>query len=200
VDTLPRTARADAQRASPAAVDPRTGKLYQARGAVAVSPDRAARLILIGPAGTTALDLWVTRDRWRLSIPPIKLERRGGVDPADAQGLPVGFLRWWFLGPLDGELLLARSSKSEAAFLLRDGPATVTMRTDGERFVAIRRESGRLEGLEWASRGLGPTAGARGRYIDGEWGMRVHVTIEEVLPDEPDPAAFGNPDEKDTTL
>src|SRR5262249_34669470 len=50
-------------------VDPRSGKVFQARGAVAVSPDHAARLILVGPAGATALDLWVTRDRFRFSIP-----------------------------------------------------------------------------------------------------------------------------------
>lgn len=181
-------------------VDPRSGKLYQARGAVAVSPDRAARLVLLGPGGTTAIDLWVTPDRFRVAIPALKLEKRGGAELDDARGLPIGFLRWWFLSPLEGELVLARSSKQEAAFLLRAGPATVTMRTDGERFVAIRRERGRLEGLEWSGRGLAPRAGARGRYIDGEWGVRVHVVVEEVLPDEPDPAAFLDPDEKGTTL
>jgi hypothetical protein len=74
------------------------------------------------------------------------------------------------------------------------------MRTDGERFVALRRESGRLEGLEWTGRGLGPHAGARGRYIEGEWGMRVEVFVEELLPDEPDPAAFFDPDEQGTEL
>jgi len=181
-------------------VDPRSGKVYRARGAVAVSPDRAARLVLLGPGGTTAIDLWVTPDRFRVAIPALKIEKRGGADVSEARGVPIGFLRWWFLSPLDGELVLARSSKGEAAFLLRDGPATVTMRTDGERFFAIRRESGRLEGLEWSARGLAPRAGARGRYIDGEWGVRVHVVVEEVLPDEPDPAAFFDPDEKGTTL
>lgn len=181
-------------------VDPRTGKLYQARGAVAISPDRAARLVLLGPGGTTAMDVWVTRDRFRLLIPSLNIDKRGGTDLSEARGLPIGFLRWWFLSPLEGELILGRSSRSEAAFLLRNGAATVSMRTDGERFVAIRRESGRLEGLEWSGRGLAPRAGARGRYIEGEWGMRVHVVIEEVLPDEPDPAAFSDPDEKGTSL
>jgi hypothetical protein len=196
---LPR--RPYVERVQLAIVDPRTGKLYQARGAVAISPDRAARMILVGPGGTTAMDVWVTRDRYRLSIPALKIEKRGQRDLAEAKGLPIGFLRWWFLSPLEGELVLARSNRAEAAFLLRDGPATVTMRTDGARFIAIRRESGKLEGLEWASgQGLSPRAGARGRYIDGEFGLRVHVMIEEVLPDEPDPAAFFDPDEKATTL
>jgi hypothetical protein len=181
-------------------VDPMTGRVYEARGAVAVSPGHAARLVLVGPAGTTALDLWVTRDRFRFSVPAIKLEKRGGADLASSRGLPIGFLRWWFLSPLEGELVLARSSTSEAAFLLRAGPATVTMRTDGERFVAIRREAGHLEGLEWLGRGLAPRTGSRGRYIEGEWGMRVNVLVEDVLTEEPDPAAFLDPDEKGTSL
>ena len=100
---------------------------------------------------------------------------------------------------LRADALLARSSKQEAAFVLRDGAATVTIRTDGEKFTAIRRERSRLEGLEWVGRGLAPRAGARGRYIDGDWGMRVHVVVEEVLPDEPDPAAFLDPDDEKAT-
>jgi hypothetical protein len=182
-------------------VDPRSGRRLQARGAVAVSPDRAARLILLGPAGTTALDLWVTRDRFRFTIPSIKLDKRGGSDPAHARGLPVGLLRWWFLAPMEGQLLVARSSATETAFLLRDGAAFVTVRTDRDRFVALRRAHGRMEGLEWIARGLTPHAGARGQYIDGESGLHVHVVIEEVLPEEPDPEAFLEPDEeRGTTL
>jgi hypothetical protein len=180
--------------------DPRTGRVYEARGAVAVSPNSAARLFLIGPGGTTVLDVWVTKDRFRFAIPSINLEKRGGTDPTDAPGMPIGLLRWWFLSPLGGKLVLARSSKSEAAFLLRDGDATVTVRTDGQRFVAIRREQGRIEGIEWAGRALVPRAGARGRYIDGYWGVRVDVVIEEVLDNEPDPAAFFDPDDQGTTL
>jgi hypothetical protein len=181
-------------------VDPRSGKLYQARGAVAVDPERAARLVLIGPGGATALDVWVTRERYRFAIPAMKLEKRGGVDLSDVRGLPIGFLRWWFLSPLDGELVLARSSDSEAAFLFRAGPATVTLRTNGERFVAVRRSPDQLEGLEWSGRGLAPTAGAHGRYIDGEHGLRVHIFVEEVLAEEPDPAAFFDPDTEGTKL
>jgi len=195
---LPR--RPYVERVQVGVVDPRSGKLYQARGAVAVAPDRAARMVLVGPGGTTALDVWVTRDRYRFSIPALKMEKRGGVDLSDVRGLPIGFLRWWFLSPLDGQLVLARSSPSEVAFLFRAGPATVTLRTDGERFLAIRRSGDQIEGIEWAGRGLTPAAGAHGRYIDGDHGLRVHVFVEEVLDDEPDPAAFLDPDQEGTTL
>ena len=180
--------------------DPRTGRQYQARGAVAVSPGRAARMILIGPAGTTALDVWVTKERFRFSVPALKLEKRGGTDPAVAKGLPIGMLRWWFLSPLAGRLLLARSTPAESAWILRDGAATVSVRSDGQRFVALRREGETLEGIEWFSRGLVPQAGEHGRYLEGRFGLRVDVVVEEVLETEPDPDAFTDPDEPGTPL
>jgi hypothetical protein len=180
--------------------DPRTGRQYQARGAVAVSPGRAARMILIGPGGTTALDVWVTKERFRFAVPALKLEKRGGTDPAAARGLPIGMLRWWFLSPLAGRLLLARSTPAESAWLLRDGAATVTVRSDGQRFVALRREGGALEGIEWTSRGLVPQAGEHGRYLEGRFGLSVDVVVEEVLATEPDPDAFTDPDEQGTAL
>ncbi|GAC1540347.1 MAG: hypothetical protein NVS3B10_30390 [Polyangiales bacterium] len=180
--------------------DPRTGRQYQARGAVAVSPGKAARMILVGPGGTTALDVWVTRDRFRFAVPAIKLEKRGGVDPAEAKGLPIGMLRWWFLSPLAGRLLIARSTQAESAWILRDGVATVTVRTDGRRFVALRREGESLEGIEWFSRGLVPQSGEHGRYIEGRFGLRVEVVVEELLEAEPDADAFADPDEPGTAL
>ena len=180
--------------------DPRTGRQYQARGAVAVSPGRAARMILIGPGGTTALDVWVTKDRFRFSVPALKLEKRGGTDPALAKGLPIGMLRWWFLSPLAGRLLLARSTPAESAWVLRDGAATVTVRSDGEKFVALRREGEALEGIEWVSRGLAAQAGEHGTYVEGRFGLRVDVVVEELLPTEPDPDAFTDPDEAGTPL
>ena len=180
--------------------DPRSGRQYQARGAVAVSPGRAARMILLGPGGTTALDVWVTKDRFRFAVPALKLEKRGGTDPAVAKGLPIGMLRWWFLSPLAGRLLLARSTPAESAWVLRDGAATVTVRSDGQRFVALRREGETLEGIEWFSRGLVPQAGEHGRYLEGRFGLRVDVVVEEVLETEPDPDAFTDPDEQGTPL
>ena len=177
--------------------DPRTGKRYEARGAVAISPDRAARMLIVGPGGTTALDVWVTKDRFRFEVPGIKLQKRGGIDPADARGLPIGMLRWWFLSPLAGRLLVARSSATESAWILRDGASTVTLRTDGKRFIALRREGESLEGIEWIARGLVPQTGARGEYIDGRFGLRVEVLVEELLTTEPDPQAFIDPDAED---
>jgi hypothetical protein len=180
--------------------DPRTGKQYEARGAVAVMPDKAARMMLLGPGGATALDVWVTKDRFRFAVPAINLEKRGGKDPAEGRGLPIGMLRWWFLSPLAGRVLLARSTEGESAWILRDGAATVTVRSDGRRFIALRKEGDHLEGIEWAARGLVPQSGAHGRYVEGRYGLRVDVVVEEVLTAEPDPEAFADPDEKGTAL
>jgi hypothetical protein len=180
--------------------DPRTNKAYEGRGAVAVSPERAARLIMIGPGGTTALDVWVTPDRFRFVVPAIHFERRGGTDPEESRGLPIGMLRWWFLSPLSGRLLMARSSKAESAFLLREGTATVLVRTDGAHFLAVRRQGENVEGIEWLGAGLAPAAGARGRYMEGKLGLQVDVLVEDVMDREPDPAAFLDPDKGDTSL
>lgn len=182
------------ERVRLAIVDPRSGREYSARGAVAVSPDNAARMLLVGPGGTTALDVWVTKERFRFAAPTMQFEKRGGTSAEDARGLPIGLLRWWFLSPLGGRLLVGRSNAHESAWLLRDGGATVTVRTDGRRFLAVRREGEVLEGIEWLGRGLVPRAGTRGRYVEGTYGLRVEVIVEEVMPDEPDPGAFLDPD------
>jgi hypothetical protein len=192
--------RAYVERVRLSISDPRTGRQYQARGAVAVSPGRAARMMLIGPGGTTALDVWVTKQRFRFAVPAIKLEKRGGADASEAKGLPIGMLRWWFLSPLAGRLLLARTTPDESAWILREDSATVTLRTDGRRFTALRREGDSLEAIEWLSLGLVPHAGDHGRYLEGRYGLRVDVVVEEVLPTEPDPEAFADPDEQGASL
>ena len=51
--------------------EPGTGKVFDGRGAIAVDPAHAMRMILIGPGGATALDAWVTRDQWRFAIPNV---------------------------------------------------------------------------------------------------------------------------------
>ena len=179
--------------------DPRSGQALQARGAVAVSPGHAVRMILLGPGGTTALDMWVTRNRFRFVLPALKLERRGGTDQASWKGLPIGMLRWWFLSPLEGRLLLGRASPRESSWLLRDGSSTVTLRTDGHRFLAWRREGESLEAIEWLSRRLVPQAGEHGRYLEGRSGLQVELFVEELLATEPSPEAFADPDVEDAT-
>ena len=184
--------------------EPRTGKVLEGRGAVAVDPHRAMRMILVGPGGRTALDVWVTRDAWRFSIPALDLTQRGDRR-RPTYDVPIGFFRWWFLEPLDGRLLtvVPGGARGEPTFVLRDDAATVLLhqvprRGGAERelrhFVALRREGGDVDRLEWVSKTLRPGAGDRARYQQRTTGLEVEVLVEEVSQEPPDPAAFIDPD------
>jgi len=184
--------------------DPRTKSSYEARGAVAISPGSTVRMILLGPAGTTALDLWVREDRFRFAVPAIHLEKRGATLPELTRGLPVGFFRWWFLSPLSGRLLAAHSRPDETSFLLKDDRAIVTVRAGSSELIALRREGENVERISWlpctldrfqVESRIKPCAGARGRYTDERTGLVVDVVVEDVAPAPPDPAAFDDPDE-----
>ena len=126
--------------------------------------DRAARLVLVGPGGGTAIDAWVTPDQYRVEIPAIHLTRRGGrevtSDPHATLGLPVGFLRWWFLAPLGGKLIDAETVWNAdddligRIFRFHDGDATVEVSTRrASSVVALRRTPGaQVELVRWDER------------------------------------------------
>jgi len=106
-----------------------------ARGAVAKRPPDALRMILLGPGGTTAMDLWVVGERFQFAIPAADRIVTGDLSaPASTRrGLPVDFLRWWLLDPLGGELLAARREKGALVILLREASRTTeaTLFSDG---------------------------------------------------------------------
>lgn len=173
--------------------EPGTGKLFEGRGAIAVSPNKAMRMILVGPGGTTALDAWVTPDAYRFAIPPVGLVRRGGKDAEST--LPIGFFRWWFLAPYEGRLrtIVGRD------FVLDDGSGIVSIddRTeDGARLVVARRRHGTvIELLGFRGRADGKHgAGDRASYRNLTTGLTVEVTVDEVGESAPDPDAFVDPD------
>lgn len=173
--------------------EPGTGKLFEGRGAIAVSPGKAMRMILVGPGGTTALDAWVTPDAYRFAIPPVGLVRRGGKDAEAA--LPIGFFRWWFLAPYEGRLrtIVGRD------FVLDDGAGVVSIddRTeDGARLVVARRRHGSvIELLGFRGRADGKHgAGDRASYRNVTSGLTVEVTVDEIGEAPPDPDAFVDPD------
>lgn len=106
-----------------------------ARGAIALAPPDRLRMIMIGPGGTTAMDLWQEGPRFRFAIPALSRVVRGDAStPArERRGLPVDFLRWWMLDALSGELVAARAQGDDLEILLRE-PARVTeavLRKDG---------------------------------------------------------------------
>ncbi len=172
--------------------EPGTGKLFEGRGAIAVLPRRAMRMILVGPGGATALDAWVTPEAWRFAVPPIQLVKRGGRDAPVA--LPIGFFRWWFLAPYDGRLRTIVGSD----LVLDDGSGVVTLseQLDGAlRSVSARRRRGattELLGFHGAKDGR-PAKGDRATYRNVATGLTVEVTVDEVGEAPPDPAAFEDP-------
>lgn len=180
--------------------EPHTGKTLTARGAVAVDPGRALRMILLGPAGSTALDVWATPERWRFDIPPADIHRRGGL--TDDPTLPVGFFRWWFLGPASGRLLASFPGPVAARgpstrFILRQGSATIDIVDarvgSGHDVNASRRVLGTVDRIVFHGRSLSITPGDHATYDQESSGVHVEVTVESAS-DAPDPAAFDDPD------
>jgi hypothetical protein len=176
---------------------PRVGRTFDARGGIAVAPGRALRMILVGGAGATLLDAWVTRDRWRIAVPPAALVRRGGGD--EPRDLPIGFLRWWFFRPLEGTLFAAAPAEGVGragdVFLLRDEDgATVELRA-GACLRASRRAGARTERVEDCSAREGePRPGDRVRYEDEASGFTVDMQLESLASQPPDEEAFRDPD------
>ncbi len=183
--------------------EPISGRVLTARGAAAIRPPDALRMILLGPGGTTALDLWIRGDAYRFAIPAIELRKRGdaATPAAERRGLPVDFLRFWLLGPAEGALLWAERGPDARRFLLRDGPALIDLRSFEHQRIEARRstwvaalpgEPPRLLDVETVS------ASALGcgevRYHQASTGLEVTVRCEGEEAAAPSDRAFLDPD------
>lgn len=199
--------------------EPRTGQVLEARGAIAIAPpaidgsppaagsavldpEGALRMILLGPGGTTALDLWARGDRFRFAVPALDLLKRGdaATPRASLRGLPVDFLRWWMLHPAAGTLLWYERAASTAAFVLRDGDAVIDLRINERGLIGARRTTWSAEGARRRrldeeiviAEGMGC---GHVRYAQASTGLLVTVICEAEERDRaPDPRAFVDPD------
>lgn len=165
--------------------EPHTRRRFEGRGAVGVDPGRAMRLLLVGPAGEPALDVWVTRRAWRMEVPAIHYLRRGGTE--SPPGLPVGFFRSWFIDPLGGRpLAIGRAGE----IVVRDaagGTLSIAQTASG---ASVRRRSGTT--TEVFSYTESPQGG-RARYRDDKTGLEVEIDLEPAQDTPPDPKAFEEP-------
>ncbi len=172
--------------------EPYTRRRFEGRGAVGVDPGRAMRMILVGPAGEPALDVWVTRDAWRMVVPAIHLVRRGGRDaPAS---MPIGFFRSWFVDPLGGHLL---ALGVEGELVVRDDAGatlhvTDARASDGGTSARVRRRQGAT--TETFAYALGP-AGGEASYTHEKTRLAVTVKLGAIQAEPPDPEAFADPDQ-----
>ena len=164
------------------------------RGAVATRPPEDLRMMLLGPGGATAMDVWLHGDRFRMEIPAIDRVVRGDASTpsGDRRGLPIGFFRWWLLRPFTGKLHAARDTPRGLEVLLRQDEAWIDMvflangsieatrrsRVDVERLTTSRigcgrttyvQESTKLEAIvECESERDGANAKAFEEPCDGE--------------------------------
>jgi hypothetical protein len=178
--------------------EPRTGRVVRGRGGLAVAPARGLRLILLGVAGFTMLDAWVTPQRWRVAIPMLGIVRRGGEDePPD---LPIAFLRGWFFRPMAGTLFAAEFEPEGPTWLLRDGRAVIELRARrcerGPRLLVTRREGPHAESVDECHAEAEPRNGDHVAYRDETTGLAVELTLESVASEPPVAEAFEDPDKE----
>jgi hypothetical protein len=177
--------------------EPRSGRVIDGRGGIAVAPGRAVRMILVAGAGATVLDAWVTPERWRVAVPVMGVVRRGGRD--EPHDLPIGFLRWWFFTPLEGTLFAATFTHPGAFWLLRSGDAVVELRAGpcdrGAELAATRRLHGRAERVDECRARPTPSPGDRVHYEDSASGLAVDLVVETLAAAPPEEEAFRDPEE-----
>lgn len=184
--------------------EPFTGRRTEARGAVALSPERrAVRMILVGPGGTTAFDLWMTADRFRVSVPAIDLLRRGDASTprAEMRGLPVDFLRFWLLAPTRGDLAWIERTPDGSRYWLRDGAAIVTLDvaksgavTADRRTWLPAKDGAPLALLDEEKVTADKFGCGRAHYTQASTGVEIDITCEGVEPSPPSERAFLDPD------
>ncbi|MFO0589462.1 MAG: hypothetical protein U0441_18130 [Polyangiaceae bacterium] len=184
--------------------EPFTGRRTEARGAVALSPEqRAVRMILVGPGGTTAFDLWMAADRFRVSVPAIDLLRRGDASTprAEMRGLPVDFLRFWLLDPTRGDLRWAERAPERTRYWLRDGAAIVTLDVAKTGAVTAERrtwlpakDGAPLVLLDDEKVTADKFGCGRAHYTQASTGVEIDITCEGVEPSPPSERAFLDPD------
>lgn len=193
--------------------EPITGRYLEGRGAVAVAPPDALRMILLGPGGTTGVDLWLSdaQQDFRFSVPALNLTVRGKLNSAATRRFPVDFLKFWLLQPVVGEFLWYERRGTADRFALRDAVQKDTVMEicaifgTGADFrdteVVIRRS-------RWSS----PTPEGRSRCLDREvisargllcadtyytqqsTGLSVQIFCESIEENPPNPKAFSDPD------
>lgn len=162
-----------------------TGTDMSGRGVVAIQPPGSLRMVLLGPAGLTAMDLLIRDDTWRMSLPAWnKSFHNGQTSEQETRSLPVAFLRWWLLTPLDGRLLAGWQTTVQSEWVLRSGDAVVDIIAAHGRLDVTRRGAV-VERVLSDERRCGHT-----RYENEDVGLTVDVQCEEWTPGPPNPRAF----------
>lgn len=182
-------------------VDLASGKGFEGRGVVMVQPRTALRMILLGPGGTTAMDVWIAGGKFRVAIPALDRVARGDASTprSTMRGLPVDLLWRWLVDPFGGTVVHARTTPTGVLAFLKRGPTSFEIRardprgTDGWFF-----ERGKLIGY---AHGREEKIGDAWFPVDVEYtgldpAMKVHVKgTGATIVDSVSPKVFADPDE-----
>lgn len=177
-----------------------SGRGFEGRGVVLVKPREALRMILLGPGGTTAMDVWIAAGKWRVAIPALDRVSRGDAStPRETmRGLPIDLLWRWLVDPYGGTLVHARAEGQGFVAFLKRGPGSFEIRrrsaagADGWFF-----ERGKLVGV---AHGREESIGDALYPVDVEFtgldpAMKVHVQSAGVsVVDSVSPKVFADPD------
>ncbi len=152
-----------------------SGKGFEGRGVVAVRPRSALRMILLGPGGTTAMDVWIRGkpggwEEFRVSIPALGRVVRGDPSTPRAQlrGMPVELLWRWIVDPFGGALVHARRGLVRADGTVTQGDGLVAWVLRGHT-MEVRTRFGPVDAPEaqgwWVERGrvTGTVSGTEAR-------------------------------------
>jgi hypothetical protein len=186
--------------------EPISGRGFSGRGVVIVQPRHALRMILLGPGGTTAMDVWMRDGRFRVSIPALSRVVRGDASTSRAtmRGMPVDLL-WRLLVDPFGGLAYARAGHpgdfagDGFTAWMRRGPGASEIRARyGSRLEAWFFDGGRLSGI---ARGTEVALGdamvpSTVDYVGSDPALEVHVASAGAAPVESvPPAVFADPDQ-----
>jgi hypothetical protein len=169
----------------------RSGRTLGGRGVLAVAPGEALRLVLLGPGGVTALDVWMDAHRYRIAIPAIDRVFRGargegGEGGAGARegGAALGAmsLLWWTLVERDGgEHVWSTHARAEHGRLIADATATARFSKEHGLFLteverAARDGDERELWLRSGGRWLGYVDADETRLASGaRWPLRARI-------------------------
>jgi hypothetical protein len=189
------------QELSIAIVDLASGKGFEGRGVVLVKPREALRMVLLGPGGTTAMDVWIVAGRFRVAIPALDRVVRGDAStPRETmRGLPVDLLWRWLVDPFGGTVVTARKTEGGGtlAFLKRGKTSFEVRARGGDGTEGWFFERGKLIGY---AHGRDEAIGDARFPVDVDYtgldpAMKVHVKGSgATIVSEVSPKVFADPD------
>ena len=169
-----------------------SGKGFTGRGALAVRPRRALRMILLGPGGTTAMDVWIAGERWRVSIPALDKVFRGDANTKEMpRGIPVPLLRRWVVEPFGGvPVAVHRGCASKDGDVVDCPDGFVAFLRRGDVMEVRERVEGKVEisGRAWWLQGGSVKAwleGSEDRLREGDMDTVVSKSVHYVSLDPP---------------